>query len=196
MNKLKNILLILLIYFFALSCNLPRIVSKELPRNPTSYIFKMKMDSVGSFFQKSYFKYHNGLKFDLEDIYYYPNWKGSSAPESATKALSMDAQRNDVWMILKVDSSLTYFSKKRKTLEYLMECRAHFSMVNDSMTKIEIQVLNAAVHIRDRLLPGPPHFVNNPVYKKVLPTTIEEYKILQCFGKGLGEFNEMPPINL
>lgn len=61
---------------------------------------------------------------------------------------------------------------------------------------MEIKVLNAKVHLRDQLLPSPPHFVNNPIYKEVEPTTIEEYKILQCVGKGLGVIAQMPPLKL
>jgi hypothetical protein len=63
------------------------------------------------------------------------------------------------------------------------------------MTRVEIQVFTSQVHVRDRLLPSPPHFVNNPIYRKVPPTTIEEYTILQCFGKALGVFDQMPPLD-
>ncbi len=77
-----------------------------------------------------------------------------------------------------------------------MECIAHFIAIDNNTIKAEIEVLNAKVHVLDRLLPSLPHFANNPVYQEVKPTTIEEYKILQCFGKGLGVINQMPALQL
>ena len=97
-------------------------------------------------------------------------------------------------MEITVDSSDIYFNKKGKPLKYLMECVAHFTAIDSNTTKVEIKVLNAKVHIRNKLLPSPPHFINNPVYKNVMPTTIEEYKILQSFGLFLGVLDKMPQL--
>ncbi len=73
-----------------------------------------------------------------------------------------------------------------------MECIAHFTAIDSNTTKVEIEVLNAKIHVRNELLGTPPHFVNNPIYRAIKSTTIEEYKILQCFGKELEIIKEMP----
>jgi hypothetical protein len=172
-----------------------KITSKSLPNNPTSYIFKIKVEEARFTLEKSYYEF-GGLSLYIHDIYYRGKWKRSSWPDVARNALSGDANKNDVWMQVSVDSSDVYFNKKGKPLGYEMECLVHFTAIDSTHTKMEIKVLNAKVHVRDRLLPSPPHFENNPVYKTVKPTTIEEYKILQCMGKELGVFDRMPPLRL
>jgi hypothetical protein len=195
--KYINIKIVFFSFFICgLSCSSQKLISKDFPNNPISYTFKMKIENPGFFLEK-YVRRFNTLKFFIHDIFY----NGSSRkvnewPDAVKNSLSGEANKNDIWMQLTVDSSDIYFNKKGKPFEYLMECVAHFTAIDSNTTRIEIIVLNAKIHLRNRLLPSPPHFVKNPVYKKVKPTTIEEYKILQSIGKWLEVIDLMPKLKL
>jgi hypothetical protein len=194
-NKIFNLFLLWFLVC-ATGCRPKRILSKILPNNPTGYIFKIKAVDARFVLAKNLHKY-SSLKFHvLEDIYRSSFEKVRLWPTAAKKALFVEANKDNVWMRVSVDSSDVYFNNKNKPLEYEMECLVHFTAINETTTKMEIKVLTSKVHLRDRLLPSPPHFVNNPVYKNVTPTTIEEYKILQCMGKELGVIDQMPPLRL
>jgi hypothetical protein len=195
--KVKNISLFLLFFFVCgTGCDAQKVISKPLPNNPTSYIFKIKIADARFVLEKSLNKY-GSLNLHIHDIYYQSTSKPLRWwPETAKKALAGEENKADVYMQVSVDSSAIYFDKKAKPFGYEMECVAHFTKIDSNTTKMEIRVLTAKVHLRDRLLPSPPHFVNNPVYKTVIPTTIEEYKILQCLGRALGVFNQMPVLKI
>lgn len=193
--RLLALIIVFCSTFCAANCTSQKIICKKIPTNATSYIFDIKIEDARFAVEKScYGNIDCGL--NTHDVYYQGTWKKSGWPQAAKTALEGETHKYDVWMELTVDSSSIYFNKKGKPLKYLLECLLHFTSVNSKTTKMEIQVLNSKVHIRDQLLPSPPHFVNNPVYKNVKPTTIEEYKILQCFGKGLGVFDQMPHLKL
>ncbi|HTD99340.1 MAG TPA: hypothetical protein VK668_08625 [Mucilaginibacter sp.] len=177
------------------SCYSQKVISKPLPENPISYIFEVKIKDAPSFLEKGYYKY-GGVNLFIHDIYYWGTWKTGRWPEIATKVLAGELNKYDVYMQVSVDSSNTYFNKKGKPFEYEMECVAHFTTIDSNNTKMEIKVLSSKVHLRNALLPSPPHFVNNPIYKNVKPTTIEEYKIIQCLGKALGISEQMPALKL
>ncbi len=179
-----------------LSCNSQKLILKDFPNNPTSYTFKIKNENVHLFLENDASKF-NTPKFYIRDIFYHGSPKKNNWwPVAAKNALSGETCNNDIWMQITVDSSDIYFSKKGEPLEYLVECVLHFTVIDSNTTKVAAKVLNAKVHIRNQLLPSPPHFVRNPVYKEVKPTTIEEYKILQCIGKWLGVIDSMPPLKL
>jgi len=186
-------LLILICYS---NCSAQKVTSKPIPNNPTSYIFKIKIAEARIVLEKSLNKY-GSVNLHVHDIYYQSTSKPLRLwPETAKKALAGDENRSDFYMQVSVDSSAIYVDRKGRPFGYEMECITHFTKIDSNTTKIEIRVLNAKVHLRDRLLPSPPHFVNNPVYKTVIPTTIEEYKILQCLGRALGVFNQMPVLKI
>lgn len=192
--KIKKVAIFLLfILVTSSSCGSQNVISKGLSNNPTSYIFKINIHDACVLLEKSCNR-NSSFKFNIRDLYYHHTSKKSSWPQAAKTALAGEAHKYDAWMKITVDSSDIYFNKKGQPLEYLMECNAHFTSIDSNTTRMEIKVLNAKIRLRDQLLPSPPHFVNNPVYKAVKPTTIEEYKILQCFGKGLGVINQMPAL--
>ena len=194
----KNINLLLLFFFCCVTdCRSQKIISKGFHHNLTSFIFKIKVKDARFVLAKNLYKY-SSLKFHvLDDVYYRSCFeKVRLWPAAAQDALFTEANKNDVWMRVSVDSSDVYFNKKNKPLEYEMECLVHFTAINETTTKMEIKVLNSKVYIRDQLLPSPPHFANNPVYKNVKPTTIESYKILQCMGKELSVIDQMPLLRL
>jgi hypothetical protein len=194
----NNINLVLLFLFFCVTdCSSQKIISKGFHDNLTSYNFKIKVEDARFVLAKNLYKY-SSLKFHvLDDIYYRSSFeKVRFWPTAARNALFIEANKNDVWMRVSVDSSDVYFNKENKPFEYEMECIVHFTAINETTTKMEIKVLTSKVHIRDQLLPSPPHFVNNPVYKNVKPTTIESYKIIQCMGKELGVIDQMPLLRL
>jgi hypothetical protein len=99
-------------------------------------------------------------------------------------------------MRVAVDSSDIYFKRKRKPFSYEMVCVAHFTTVDSATVKLEIQVLDSKIQVGTKLLPGLPHFVRDGVYKSVKPTTIEEYKIIQCLGRELHVINQMPALKI
>ncbi len=196
MKSRKINLLLIFVLASCVGCRSQKIVSKPLPNNPTSYVFNVKIEGIGKLFEHYCYSKNYDSTFHLNNVYYYGTWKRSSWEEAAKIALAGDTHKNDVYMELIEGASDIYFNKKGRPLKYVMECLAHFTAIDSNTTKMEIKVLNAKVHLRDRFLPSSPHFVNNPVYKAVQPTTIEEYKILQCFGKGLGVINQMPALKL
>lgn len=190
--------LIIVFIFTLISCSSQKILLKNpLPNNPTSYIFKTKLNEVTKLLQGGYIdSYYSGHKLKIIEMYHndYDKFK-KIWPNRVKTILSTEENKYDIWMKIGIDSSEIYINKD-KPLEYLMECLAHLSIIDSNTIKVEIIVLNAKVHLRDELLPRPPHFINNPIYKNVAPTTIEEYKILQCIGKGLGILNQMPPLKI
>jgi hypothetical protein len=195
MSRKKSIILLMLIALLTCACHSSKVLSKELPDNPTNYMYHIKIDSANKFLKK-FILYCSTMKFGADEIRFNGDGYYSIWSNEAKSALKGEEYKYDVWMIVKVDSSDVYYNKNGKPLEYILECRAHFTSIDGNDTKLEIQVLNAKVHVRDALLPSAPHFVNDPIYKNVKPTTIEEYKILQCFGKGLGVIDKMPTLKL
>lgn len=121
---------IFLLFFLAccVSCSSQKIISKSLPNNPTSYIFKIKIEDVRVVLEKNCNR-NSSSKFNVRDIYYHGTWKKSSWPEAAKTALAGDDKKYDVWMRVTMDSSDIYFNKKGKPLKYLMECTAHFTAI-------------------------------------------------------------------
>lgn len=157
-------------------------------------MFNVKADTARFLFVKNYWKYHGSLQFDLEDMAYHGDNYQRLWQADAQNALVGDENKNDIWMWLHTDSSTVYSNKNGKPLPYWMKCKAHFEQVNDHQTKMEIVVYSASVEVGQHLLPSAPHFVNNPIFRDVKPTTVEEYKILLCFGKALDVAEQMPPL--
>jgi hypothetical protein len=85
-----------------------------------------------------------------------------------------------------------YFIGK-KPLLYKAEFHLHFERINSTTTKIKINTLNPRVIVGKQVVTLASH--RGYKYKKVEPTTIEEYKILLRIGKIAGE-KKMPFINL
>jgi hypothetical protein len=194
-KKICVLLLFLLVYVF--ECNAQKIVVKPFPNNPTSYIFKVNIDDARFILAKSFYKYSSSKFHVIDNVFYYGCPKKLSWwPIVAKNALCNKDNQYDIWMQMSVDSSDIYFNKIGNPFAYEMECIVHFTAIDNNTTKMEIDVLNAKIHLRDRWLPSPPHFVNNPVYKTVKSTSIEEYKILQCMGGDLGVIDQMPALKL
>jgi hypothetical protein len=194
MTKTKYLIFAIMVSSIT-GCRSSKIVSRALPDNPTSYIFKVKIDQSNKLLKK-WMHFYSTMKFGVNELYYVGDGYYDIWASRAKGSLRSENNIHDVWMTIEVDSSDIYFDKKGRPLEYTMECLAHFTPIDDSTAKLVILPLDAKVHIRDALLPSPPHFGNTSIYKKVKPTTIEEYRILQCFGKGLGVMNEMPELKL
>lgn len=197
-RKINYVIILLFTLFFGVSCRSQKIYLKNpLPNNPTSYTFKISTNDVLNVLQKCHYdSYYSGQKLKIVELYHnYNNRFKSLWPDEVKTILSNNENKYDFWIKILVDSSDIYFIKQ-KPLEYTLECIGHINKVDSNSIKLEIKVLNAKVLIRNELLPRPPHFVHNPIYKKVEPTTIEEYKILQCIGKSLGIISQMPALKL
>ena len=175
-------------------CSSGRIVQKEISASyPVAYTFKCKPENFGNLFKSYYFKYHNDLNFYLTNITF--NEEGVnriSAEQAKLKGLFDEKNKYDVWMMFFVDSSETFFSKTGKPMRYFMECKAHVIPINHDSIKVEIQVIEAKVQTGTSIIPSPPHFQNNPIFKEVSPPTFDQYKILFCFGKGICVADKMP----
>ena len=186
------------VYLFAVallfvSCAL-RSISSYPAQNSIEYIFNVNVDSARFVFVKSYWKYHNELKFDLQELNYHGDGNERLWTESAKAVMFGEANKHDMWMVISVDSSVMYRDKKGNALPYLMECKAHFEHVGYNQTKMGIQVLSAKVIVGKKWLPSIPHFVNSNILKEVKSSTAEEYKLLLCLGKGLGASAQMLPL--
>ena len=63
MVKIKYLHLLIILTLLAGGCSSSKVVSKVLPDNPTSYVFKIRIDSAGSLSEKFYYKYKGLIKF-------------------------------------------------------------------------------------------------------------------------------------
>jgi hypothetical protein len=180
-----------LFLLFLIGCTSAKITSRAFPFNPVAYTFDLDIDSARTLFRNSYFRYHNAMGFDLQWKDFEESVKGSSSGERRVVQQRSNGELT-AYMILTVDSSIIYQRSDGKALPYWMECRMHFVPIEKHKVEIVIEVLSAWVILGKQLLPGAPHFVKNDKIRNVVPTTIEEYKLLLCFGKGLGIYEQMP----
>ncbi len=196
MMKTKYCFLLLTI-ISVFGCASRKFYASTFPANPTAYVFPIRIDSVGKVFKKYYFKHHNDLNFGLEGISFQGDGYSKSHWEDLMKeypSLPGEENKYDIWMRLTTDSSTVYYGKNSRKPEYTMECKAHCEAVDSNHTKMSIQVYSAKINVGTEWLPSPPHFVNNSIYREVKPTTVEAYKILLCFGRGLGIDKQMPAL--
>lgn len=84
------------------------------------------------------------------------------------------------------------YKKFWKSLEYFAEFQLHFEPISENETKITV-----ITHAPEVLYSSSPVFSGHAYvnFKKVKPTTIEEYEILLRIGKLVGE-KDMPPLKL
>jgi hypothetical protein len=124
-----------------IGCTSRKVLSLSAPYNPTSYLFPISADSARFVFGKSYWRYHSGLGFDLLGF----EFSGYGGIDRTRTDKIGDANKDDVWMILAVDSSYVYRNKSGRALPYRMDCLMHFEPAGDHWTKATVQVLDAKV---------------------------------------------------
>ena len=182
-----------LLLLFLVGCTTAKLTSKTFPSNPVSYTFNVNIDSARMLFRDYYFRYHNSMGFDLRFTDFQENGK-SSTPDDSKGNVQRQNGELTAYMVVSVDSSTVYQRSDGKALPYSAECRLHFIPVEKHKVEVSVEVLSAWVALGKQLLPSIPHFVHNDKVRYVKPTTIEEYKLLLCFGKGLGIADQMPAL--
>ncbi|HLN74510.1 MAG TPA: hypothetical protein VK205_14555 [Prolixibacteraceae bacterium] len=171
-------------------------------KNPTSYIFHTSYDQLKEIIRGDFSK---GLSKDISDrrsvleigsrqwnvndeISLYLLYLGDTVFEKPENKL-------DLYLTPSGDRTVSYskvYKKFWKSLEYFAEFQLHFEPINENETKITV-----ITHAPEVLYSGSPVFSGHAYvnFKKVEPTTIEEYEILLRIGKLIGE-KDMPPLKL
>lgn len=171
-------------------------------KNPTSYIFHTPYDQLKEIircdFSKDRSKDMNDRKIALEigsrpwnvndKISPYLLYLGDKVSEKPENKL-------DLYLTPSGDRTVSYskvYKKFWKSLEYFAEFQLHFEPINENETKITV-----ITHAPEVLYTSSPVFSGHAYvnFKKVEPTTIEEYEILLRIGKLVGQKN-MPPLKL
>ncbi|RZJ39224.1 MAG: hypothetical protein EOO18_01345 [Chryseobacterium sp.] len=184
---------ILLFFLFLLGCTTAKITSKAVPSNPVAYTFNVNIDSARLLFRDAYFRYHNAMGFDLEYKDFQENANSISSSDNKGKVQRKNGELT-AYIVVTTDSSTVYRRTDGKAVPYSAECRLHFVPVEKDKVEVSVEVLSAWVILGKQRLPSIPHFVQNDKVQYVKPTTIEEYKLLLCFGKGLGIADQMPAL--
>jgi hypothetical protein len=144
-------------------------------------------------FRDFYFRYHNPMGFDLLYTDFQESAKSNMSSQNKGKVQPNNGELT-AYMVVSVDSSTIYQRSDGKPLPYSAECRLHFIPIEKHKAEVSVEVLSAWVTLGKKRLPSIPHFVQNDKVQYVKPTTIEEYKLLLCFGKGLGIADQMPAL--
>ena len=91
------------------------------------------------------------------------------------------------------DTSYIYINKEYP-IYYYAEYHVHMLPINENSTKIEIYTIKPKILLKE---PRYPSFFNFAAESRtVMPSTIEEYKILLCIGEILGVKDQMPKLYL
>lgn len=174
--KIKFLIVFFTIFFKVYSQNV------DSSNNLISYslnIKKMDAKKFHSFLKSAYNKYHNSLNFDCYDFVF--NNDGYIGGYSDIKSKFLNGKYKDaIYFKVKVDSTALKNKRTSKTYQYHMACRLYQVFINDSITSIQLEVLESKILKKNSLIPTPPHFVKNPVYKKVNVLFEEAIKIIEC----------------
>lgn len=172
--------------FFAcliLSCNLfsQSIDSANKSICTQILIKKMVVKKFHYFFKSAYNKYHNELNFYCYDFVFNGDGYLGGFSDIKTKYLSGNFKEAIYFKVI-IDSTSLINKKTGKPYQYHMACRLNQIYFNDSVTKFELSIIESKYLKKMSLLPTPPHFVKNPIYKKVNILYDEAIKILNCIS--------------
>lgn len=172
-------------------------------KNPTSYIFHMPLtvlkERIVKDFTTDRSKDINDLRgiqeisrkqWIIKDIYNFNNI------EKYKRIFEKPENKIDLYLSPTGNPAVSYskvYKKFWKSLEYNAEFQLHFTPINENETKIEVITHNPEVLYFGFDIFNTGHSYVN--YKKVKPTTIEEYEILLRIGNLVGE-KDMPPLKL
>ena len=172
-------------------------------KNPTSYVFHVPLTVISERIEKDFEKDRsttiNGLR-SVQEISR-KQWSVQDAncsynSEKVEKIFEKPRNKLDLYLTPSGSSIINYsnvYLKFWKSLEYYAEFQLHFEPINENETKITV-----ITHDPEVLYWGFEIFNTGHAYvnfKKVEPTTIEEYEILLRIGK-LAEEKDMPPLKL
>lgn len=170
-------------------------------KNPTSYVFhapyeRLREIIICDFSQdrtknirdsESVQEISKKQWYVKDEISLYLLYLGDSVSEKPKNKLDL--------YLTPVGRTVSYSNVYKKfwwSLEYFAEFQLHFEPINEAETKITV-----ITHAPEVLYSSSPVFSGHAYvdFKKVEPTTIEEYEILLRIGK-LVEEKEMPPLKL
>lgn len=172
-------------------------------KNSTSYVFHIPINRLKDLiiydFSKDRSKDINDLRsvqeiskkqWIIKDVHNFNNI------EKYQKIFEKPENNLDLYLSPSNNPAVSYskvYKKFWKSLEYNAEFQLHFKSINENETKIEVIAHNSEVLYFGFDIFGTGHSYVN--FKKVGPTTIEEYEILLRIGKLVGE-KDMPPLKL
>lgn len=178
--KSESIAVFLLLAF---SCTLPERL--QLAReNPTSYIFVASRDAVK---QTIISKFDHG-ELNLS-LFYWNSRFSKIRPEYFKDSVN----KEDFYLDSTIPNKSHQYRKRGKGLDYVVAFQLKFISIDSTRTEVKVITLNPHVAVGKKLLPALPHLVRGDAYRKVKPSTIEEYEILLRIGRALQQ-EKMPPI--
>lgn len=185
-----RILIIIISVFVFQSCALTFTCRLD-KENPTSYVFhkdtafikenlKKKLDTYEF---KGMFLSYNGKRYYDETLCIEP-------------ILQLDANKYDFYLHKYEPIGRT---KKYRSLfcysTYEVSFLIHFEYIDNNKTFIKIKTINPQIMTGFKFKLGDNYSFLEPRFKKIEPTTIEEYELLFYIGKCIGEKN-MPDLIL
>ena len=193
---MKNIYLyISIVFVFCLLCcsasKYVQIDPKE--KNPTEYVYPFSKDVIEKGIVKA-FDTEDGYRYCQNQTVYF-----GKEPDRSRDALLSNSKFNTkdtlfFYLFNITCPSKVYFQKNGYSYTYTALFQFHIDSIDTNLTKVRIEVISPEVPsgLRWHKLP---HGVRTWKYKKVPPTTVEEYEILQILGNTLG-VKDMPEIKI
>lgn len=171
-------------------------------KNPTSYVFHAPIDQLRNLIVYDFFK-DRSKKTDIDDFIEISRkqWDVGDANcshnyEKVEKIFEKPGNKLDLYLSpvgSPIISHSKVYKKFWKSLEYFAEFQLHFEPINEAETKITVITYDPEVLYWGFEIFNTGHAYVN--FKKVEPTTIEEFEILLRIGKLVGE-KDMPPLKL
>jgi hypothetical protein len=163
--------------------------------NPTEYYFNASMEELK---QKIIQDFESQENININDIYCRKMTVYTKQNHTSFNSIFENLiNRNDIVLCDEYSEpfyiySDVYYIANRPLLYNVGGFHLHIDSIDSNLTKIRVIVLDPKVVIGNQLFCIPSHCGYR--YKKVEPTTIEEYKILYRIGKSIGQ--KMPQIIL
>jgi len=186
--RIKSCCLFFSILLIATSCSCYHEKLFPSSKNPKEFIYQKNIYELKNIIKN---EFESDLNPDIEDIFYrkmraytinYQFGLDSIFEKTENKndiVLSYDFSNRPI-----LGYSDVYFKGKRPLLYDANGFHLHLSAIDNLSTKVEVTVIMPRVVIGNQIFYIPSH--RGWRYKKVTPTTIEEYKILYRIGKVLG----------
>jgi hypothetical protein len=170
-----------------------KLVTHQLPlKNPTSYVYhfskQILSETIKSEFSLRCFK---GMK--LYDFY------SNEGAQVSDSRFGKDTLAQGDFILenfhMSIDTSMVYTNQNNTGYPYLAKFYLQLVSIDSNSTLIKVLTIDPEI-IYGTSLSYVHSFSGANKYKKVLPTTTEEYQILLKIGLALGIENEMPKLQI